>query len=173
MPSRSAPTTTISAPYAGSAHASSSAWRLEPAPETRTASRAGRGISPRGGSGKPAPEYRRGRAALAVHGIGKATGMTEPPAPPPYGTPPPPSGQPPPAPGYGPPPPAPGYGPPPPGHGPPPPYGQAPYGQAPYAQPPGGYYGMPAGYGVNTSTNGYAIAALVCSLVGLFICLPA
>ena len=81
--------------------------------------------------------------------------------PPPPPPPPPGYSAPPPAPGYGPPPPAPGYG------APPPPYGQAPSGQAPP-----GYYGMPAGYGVNTSTNGLAIAALVCSLVGLFICLP-
>ena len=41
MPSRSAPTATTVAPYAGSAAASSSAWRLVPVPETRTTRRAG------------------------------------------------------------------------------------------------------------------------------------
>src|SRR3954470_16233865 len=41
MPSRSAPTATTSAPYAGSAQASSRACRLVPAPETRTSRRVG------------------------------------------------------------------------------------------------------------------------------------
>ena len=44
MPSRSAPTATTRAPYAGSAHASSRAWRLVPEPETRTTRRAGAGV---------------------------------------------------------------------------------------------------------------------------------
>ncbi len=43
MASRSAPTATTCAPYAGSARASSSAWRLVPEPETSTTSRAGVG----------------------------------------------------------------------------------------------------------------------------------
>ncbi|HET6818495.1 MAG TPA: DUF4190 domain-containing protein [Mycobacteriales bacterium] len=94
---------------------------------------------------------------------------------------------PPPPPGYGPPPPA-GYGPPPPppppGFGPPPPYGQPPYGQPPYGQPPYGQppygqppygqppYGQPQygqyGYPQPSSTNGFAIASLVCA----FLCWP-
>src|SRR4051812_32895976 len=42
MPSRSAPTATTSAPYDGSAQASSNACRLVPVPDTRTTSLAGR-----------------------------------------------------------------------------------------------------------------------------------
>ncbi|HET7312008.1 MAG TPA: DUF4190 domain-containing protein [Mycobacteriales bacterium] len=86
---------------------------------------------------------------------------------------------PPPPPGYGPPPPPPpppGYGPPPggqPPYGQPqygqPPYGQPPYGQAPYGQPP---YGQPQyggyGYPQPSSTNGFAIASIVCA----FLCSP-
>src|SRR6478735_57210 len=41
IPSRSAPTATTWAPYAGSAQASRSAWRLVPEPDTRTTRAAG------------------------------------------------------------------------------------------------------------------------------------
>lgn len=64
-----------------------------------------------------------------------------------------------------PPPPPPGAGPPP-GYGPPPvPYGQPPYGQPPYGQP---QYGHPYGYPQPSSTNGFAIASLICA----FLCTP-
>jgi hypothetical protein len=61
------------------------------------------------------------------------------------------------------------------------PYGQAPYGQAPYAQQPGyppyGYpaqgYGAPYGYAQADSTNGLAIASLVCSIAGFMYGIPA
>jgi hypothetical protein len=52
--------------------------------------------------------------------------------------------------------------------GQPPPYsGQPPYGQPPYSQPP---YGQPpyGGYPAPVSTNGFAIASLVCA----FLCTP-
>ena len=68
MPSRSAPTATTSAPYAGSAHASSRACRFVPAPETSTTRRAGeRGVSgtpdrlPTGGSAGGPTRWRRRR----------------------------------------------------------------------------------------------------------------
>jgi hypothetical protein len=67
-----------------------------------------------------------------------------------------------PPPGYGPPPP--GYGPPPPGYGPPPPgYGPPPPG---YGQPPGSPYGQWQPYPQQRRTNGLAIAALVCGILG-------
>ena len=50
MPCRSAPTATTRAPYAGSAAASSRAWRLVPEPETRTTRRAGTAGTARGES---------------------------------------------------------------------------------------------------------------------------
>jgi hypothetical protein len=87
-----------------------------------------------------------------------------PPPPPGYGAPPPPYGAPPQP--YGAPPPygaAPQpYGAPPPPYGAPPqPYG-APYG-APYGQHAPGY--LPSGYPPPSTTNGYAIASLACSIV--------
>ncbi|GAB2983645.1 DUF4190 domain-containing protein [Nocardioides montaniterrae] len=47
-----------------------------------------------------------------------------------------------------------------------PPYGSAPYGSAPYGQP--GYQPLPTG-----KTDGISIAAMVTSIVGLLVCLPA
>ena len=70
--------------------------------------------------------------------------------------------------------PPPGYPPPPPGYGQPPPYGapphgqQPPYGQPPYGQPPYGYGQPPYGYPQHRSTNGFAIASLICA----FLCSP-
>ena len=59
MSSRSAPTATTVAPYAGSAHASSSAWRLVPVPDTSTTRRAVRRVGTAGvyraGAGTPGP----------------------------------------------------------------------------------------------------------------------
>lgn len=60
-------------------------------------------------------------------------------------------------------------------------YGQPGYGQAPYAQQPGypayGYpaqgYGSPYGYPQAESTNGLAIASLVCSIAGFLYGIPA
>src|SRR4051812_3979496 len=61
MPSRSAPTATTRAPYAGSAVASSSACRLLPEPETRTTRRAGAGSVTR------APYRRHARRPTTGH----------------------------------------------------------------------------------------------------------
>ncbi len=92
-----------------------------------------------------------------------------------------PAAPPPAPPGYASPPPPPGYTPPPPPGYAPPAYGQpAPaYGQAPPPPPPPGYgaptygapgYGQPA-YGYEAPrTEGQAVAALVVSIVGLFVC---
>ena len=81
MSSRSAPTATTWAPYAGSAAASSRAWRLVPEPETRTTRRAGVG-----GHARQSRSGRRG-VAVAVSGVvppGAATSvMTSPPTRPP------------------------------------------------------------------------------------------
>jgi len=55
--------------------------------------------------------------------------------------------------------------PPPPGYGPPP---GGPYGG--YGPPPGGPYGGYGGYGPTRSTNGKAIAALICGIASLVTC---
>src|SRR6478672_927978 len=60
MSSRSAPTATIRAPYAGSAVASIRAWRLVPEPDTSTTRRAGLGVGTRRSLDPGSP----GRAAL-------------------------------------------------------------------------------------------------------------
>lgn len=52
--------------------------------------------------------------------------------------------------------------------GQPQPYGQAPYGQSPYAPPPYMGYGPP-----QPTTNGLAIASLICSIGGLVTCISA
>ena len=101
---------------------------------------------------EPGPA-RDGGAAAATPGYGRPE-----PGQPPYG--------PPPAtpPGYGQPP----YGPPttPPGYGQPPSYGQLP-------PPAYGYGASPFGVApASTTTNGYAIASLVCGIAGFFLLLP-
>ena len=74
MPSRSAPTATTCAPYAGSAHASSRACRLVPAPDTRTTSRAGVGVGTAALYGAPtATSHRR------LRGVGLVPGGPPPP----------------------------------------------------------------------------------------------
>jgi hypothetical protein len=102
-------------------------------------------------------------------------GALPPPPPPPSGYPPPPSGYPPPPSGY--PPPPSGYPPPPSGYPPPPSgYPPPPAGSAPVAPPtwsPGAYPAYPGGsaaayaYPGSAGTDGYAIASLVCSIIGL------
>src|SRR5688500_16867697 len=76
MPSRSAPTATTVAPYAGSSQASSSAWRLVPPPDTSTTRRAGvdaagtgrslGGSGLRATGGPPRPERHRDPAEQAA-----------------------------------------------------------------------------------------------------------
>src|SRR6478735_12374211 len=63
IPSRSAPTATTWAPYAGSAQASRSAWRLVPEPDTRTTRAAGSERDTRGSLGPAALPPGHGEAA--------------------------------------------------------------------------------------------------------------
>src|SRR5687768_11819701 len=86
VPSRSAPAATTAAPYAGSAQASRSAWRLVPAPDTSTTSRAVTTGSLLGSYGRDACTWRsRGNDSEAIRtgrGRQKEVLVTTPPEPP-------------------------------------------------------------------------------------------
>jgi len=105
-------------------------------------------------SGAPSPQ---GGGQSGWHGAGPVTSSPPPPQPHPYGGPPPP---PPVVGGY----PQP-YG----QYSPPPaPYGHYPYGSGPYGTDPYGRHSA-GGYPRPGDTNGFAIASLVCSLVGIIV----